>query len=131
VDQVEFNALKLVDDCVVRAGLDAPMQTVLQLHDGYRQHAIAELDLNASGDSTVIWATGYAFDLSLVKLPVVDADGYPIQKRGVTDHEGLYFLGMSWLHSRKPRVLFGVGDDAAYLAEQIATRERALVPVGR
>jgi len=57
-----------------------------------------------------------------VKLPVVDSDGYPIQKRGVTDHDGLYFLGMPWLHSRRSGILFGVGDDAAYVAQHIATR---------
>jgi putative flavoprotein involved in K+ transport len=61
----------------------------------------------------VIWATGYKFDFSFVKLPVTDEDGYPIQTRGVTGYEGLYFLGMPWLHSRKSGILFGVGDDAA------------------
>jgi putative flavoprotein involved in K+ transport len=50
-----------------------------------------------------------------VKLPVLDRDGYPTQKRGVTAYEGLYFLGMRWLHKRKSGILFGVGDDAAYL----------------
>ena len=62
------------------------------------------------------------FDFSLVKLPVTDGDGYPIQKRGVTEFDGLYFLGMPWLHSRKSGILFGVGDDAAYLAAHIALR---------
>ena len=72
------------------------------------------------GISTVMWATGYAFDFSLVKLPVVDSDGYPIQKRGVTRYPGLYFLGMPWLYNRRSGILFGVGDDAAYLAAHIA-----------
>ena len=67
-----------------------------------------------------MWATGYAFDFSLVKLPVVDSDGYPIQKRGVTRYPGLYFLGLPWLYSRRSGILFGVGDDAAYLAAHIA-----------
>ena len=77
--------------------------------------------------STIIWAIGYSFDFSLVKLPVVDADGYPLQKRGVTAYEGLYFLGMPWLHTRRSGILFGVGDgvgdDAAYLAAHIAARK--------
>jgi putative flavoprotein involved in K+ transport len=65
-------------------------------------------------------ATGYAFDFSSVKLPVVDSDGYPIQKRGVTRYPGLYFLGLPWLYNRRSGILFGVGDDAAYLAAHIA-----------
>jgi len=122
VDQFETDALKRVDDYIVRMGLSAPPEDVPQLRDGYEQEVITELDLRASGISTVIWATGYAFDFSLVRLPVFDADGYPIQKRGVTEYNGLYFLGMPWLHSRKSGILFGVGDDAAYLAAHIAAR---------
>jgi putative flavoprotein involved in K+ transport len=93
------------------------------LSDGYGQDVITELDLNTAGISSVVWATGYRFDFSLVKLPVVDADGYPLQQRGVTDYDGLYFLGMPWLYSRRSGILFGVGDDAAYLAKHIAARK--------
>ena len=122
VDQVEIDALKMVDDYILRMSLSAPPEDVLQLRDGYEQEVITKLDLRASGISTVIWATGYTFDFSLVRLPVFDADGYPIQKRGVTEYKGLYFLGIPWLHSRRSGILFGVGDDAAYLAAHIAAR---------
>ena len=84
---------------------------------------MTELNLHRVGISTVMWATGYAFDFSFVKLPVVDSDGYPIQKRGVTRYPGLYFLGLPWLYSRRSGILFGVGDDAAYLAAHIAARD--------
>ena len=124
VDQFEVDALKRVDDYVARTGLSVPSETIPQLRYGYDQDVITELDLKNSGISTVLWATGYHFDFSLVKLPIVDADGYPIQKRGVTDYQGLYFLGMPWLHSRRSGILFGVGDDAAYLAAHIAARDR-------
>ena len=127
VDQFEINALKAVDQYIARIKLNAPAEAVPQLGDGYTQQIITELDLNASGISTIIWATGYSFDFSFVKLPVVDSDGYPIQKRGVTDYDGLYFLGMPWLHSRRSGILFGVGDDAAYIAQHIAARN---IPAG-
>jgi putative flavoprotein involved in K+ transport len=122
VDQFESDALKLVDDYIIRTGLHAPPEDVPRLRDGYEQEQITELDLNAAGVSTVLWAAGYTFDFSLVKLPVVDSDGYPVHKRGVTRFEGLYFLGMPWLHNRRSGILFGVGDDAAYLAAHIAAR---------
>jgi putative flavoprotein involved in K+ transport len=123
VDQFEIDALKMVDEYVVRRGLSAPSQTVPQLRDGYEQEVITELNLEEAGISTIIWAIGYSFDFSMVKFPVVDADGYPLQKRGVTAYEGLYFLGMPWLHSRRSGILFGVGDDAAYLAAHISTQD--------
>jgi putative flavoprotein involved in K+ transport len=130
VDQFELNTLRRIDDYIAQTGLDAPAETIPRLYNGYAQELITELDLTASGISTVIWATGYAFDFSLVKLPVTDADGYPVQRRGVTAYDGLYFLGMPWLHSRKSGILFGVGDDAAYLAAQIAARETRYAEVG-
>jgi putative flavoprotein involved in K+ transport len=122
VDQFEIDTLKMVDEYIVRVGLPAPPEMVPQLRDGYEQEVITELNLEGAGISTIIWAIGYSFDFSFVKLPVVDAHGYPRQKRGVTEYEGLYFLGMPWLHSRRSGILFGVGDDAAYLAAHIANR---------
>src|SRR5215469_14679284 len=124
VDQFEIDTLKMVDEYIVRKGLTAPPQTVPQLRDGYEQHLITELNLEEAGISTIIWAIGYSFDFGMVKLPVLDADGYPLQKRGVTEYEGLYFLGMPWLHSRSSGILFGVGDDAAYVAAHISLRNR-------
>jgi putative flavoprotein involved in K+ transport len=131
VDQFESDALKMIDDFIVRMGLSMPKETIPQLHDGYAREVITELDLKAAEIRTVLWATGYTFDFSLVKLPVTDVDGYPIQRRGVTKHEGLYFLGMPWLHKRRSGILFGVGDDAEYLATHIAARiqENPTIPV--
>jgi putative flavoprotein involved in K+ transport len=129
VDQFELDTLKMVDAYIARMGLKAPTEVVPQLRDGYEQEQVTTLDMEAAGIRTVIWATGYNFDFSLVKLPVVDQDGYPIQKRGVTEYDGLYFLGMPWLHSRKSGILFGVGDDAAYVAAHIALRNRQALGV--
>ena len=120
VDQFEIDALKKIDDYISRVGLAAPTENVPRLLDGYKQEEVTELNLQGVGISTVVWATGYAFDFSLVKLPVVDSDGYPIQKRGVTRYPGLYFLGLPWLCNQRSGILFGVGDDAAYLAAHIA-----------
>jgi hypothetical protein len=55
----------------------------------------------------------------MVRLPVSDADGYPTQKRGVSDYPGLYFVGLPWLHNAKSGILFGVAQDAAHIASAI------------
>ena len=52
-------------------------------------------------------------------LPFLDAEGYPIQRRGVTENPGLYVLGLDWLHSAKSGLFAGVGEDAAHLAEHM------------
>ena len=41
-----------------------------------------------------------------------------------TEVPGLYFLGLSWQHTRGSALLGFVNDDAAYLAEQISSPNR-------
>jgi putative flavoprotein involved in K+ transport len=55
-----------------------------------------------------------------LEVPVLDATGDPIQQRGVTASPGLYFLGLRRMYTIKSSFLYGVGGDAAYLAEHIA-----------
>jgi putative flavoprotein involved in K+ transport len=55
-----------------------------------------------------------------LKAPVLSERGAPVQERGVTACANLYFLGLHWMHTFKSGVIFGVGDDAAYLADRMA-----------
>jgi putative flavoprotein involved in K+ transport len=55
----------------------------------------------------------------------VVTEGHVTHQRGVTDVSGLYFLGLSWQHTRGSALLGFVNEDAAYLVEQITARERA------
>jgi putative flavoprotein involved in K+ transport len=63
VDQFEIDALKKIDDYIRRVGLAAPTENIPRLLDGYREEEVTELSLQGVGISTVVWATGYAFDL--------------------------------------------------------------------
>jgi putative flavoprotein involved in K+ transport len=78
------------------------------------------LDVN-----TVVWATGYRPDYAWIHIPGVLADGRVVHRRGVTDMAGLYFLGLSWQHTRGSALLGFVDDDAAYLADRIAAYQHA------
>jgi len=120
-DKLEVDIVKQVDEYIEKIGLDAPIETIAELRDGYEAELILEVDLKSVGITSVIWATGYKFDFSLVKLPAFDEDGYPVQKRGVTEYPGLYFVGLPFLHTLKSGLLFGVGDDAAHVVSAIAT----------
>ena len=84
--------------------------------------APATIDLVREGVRTIIWATGYRPDFSWVGLPFLAHDGYPIQRRGVTDIPGLYVLGLDWLHNAKSGLFAGLSDDATYLHEFITSR---------
>lgn len=113
-----------VDAFVRETGMDVPASQpdpIDQVRSDAGENAPETLDLRAAGITSVVWANGYGFDYSWVHLPVLDSWGYPIQQRGVTKFPGLYFLGMNLLHSRKSGVLFGVGEDAAHIASEIAS----------
>ena len=77
----------------------------------------------------VVWATGYRSDYSWIELPGVVPDGRVVHRRGVTDIVGLYFLGLSWQHTRGSALLGFVNDDAAYLADRIAAHQHAKTPI--
>jgi putative flavoprotein involved in K+ transport len=120
-DKFEADFAKSVDDFVARNGIDAPEEIIPELRDGFEVEPMLELNLKAANINIVIWATGYSFDFSMVRLPVLDADGYPLQKRGITRYPGLYFVGLPWLHNAKSGLLFGVAEDAKYIASAIHT----------
>jgi putative flavoprotein involved in K+ transport len=69
----------------------------------------------------VVWATGYRPDYTWIQIPGVVHEGHVVHRRGVTVVPGLYFLGLSWQHTRGSALLGFVNDDAAYLADRIAT----------
>ena len=118
-DRAEADITAMIDQYIEKNAIDAPAETLPKHQDGYALDEITELDLKASNINTIIWAGGYNFDYSFVKVPVTDGDGYPIQQRGVTGYPGLYFIGMSWLYKHKSPLLLGVGEDADYIASHI------------
>jgi putative flavoprotein involved in K+ transport len=69
--------------------------------------------------AAVIWATGFRADHSWIHVPVFDAGGRLVHRRGITDAPGLYFLGLSWQHTRGSALLGWVRDDAEHIAHQI------------
>ena len=84
-----------------------------------RVSGIRSLNLREENIGTIIWANGYGYNFDWLKLPITDANGVPIQQRGVTACPGVYFLGLHWMHTFRSAVLPFVGRDAAYLADQI------------
>jgi putative flavoprotein involved in K+ transport len=71
----------------------------------------------------VVWATGYRPDYSWIELPILDSNGRPRHRRGVTDVPGLNFLGLTWQWTRGSALIGWVKDDAAFLAERIAASD--------
>ncbi|QGZ65409.1 MSMEG_0569 family flavin-dependent oxidoreductase [Paraburkholderia acidisoli] len=112
-----------IDKFIAQQGIEAPPG------EPYRpvwepQQERATLDLAASGIGSIVWCIGFRPDFSWIDLPVFNGRGYPGHVRGVTPHEGLYFLGLPWLHTWGSGRFSGVARDAAYLADRILTQAR-------
>lgn len=78
---------------------------------------------------TVIWATGYRIDHTWIDVPAAkDESGRIRHTRGVTSAPGLYLLGLTWQHTRGSALLGWVGDDAAFITEQITAASKRNQP---
>ncbi len=66
--------------------------------------------------ANVVWCTGFRQDFSWLRLPVIDEDGWPRERRGVVeDAPGLYFMGLAFQYSFSSMLLLGVGRDARHV----------------
>lgn len=77
--------------------------------------------------ANIIWCTGYEPGFSWIDIPVHGLHE-PLHERGIVKSvPGLYFVGLHFLHAFSSTMIHGVGRDAAYVAKDIAARQRAVV----
>ena len=72
----------------------------------------------------IIWATGFKPNFNWIDGIELDDSHYPKNYRGVSDIEGLYFLGLPWLYTRGSATLGGVKNDADYLNKYLSKKEK-------
>jgi putative flavoprotein involved in K+ transport len=73
--------------------------------------------------AAIVWCTGFSPDYSWIDAPVFDERGWPRHTRGVVaEVPGLYFLGLRFQHRMSSSLVGGVGEDAAFVAGEVARR---------
>lgn len=110
-----------IDAYIDRAGIDEPAEAAYAPVWAPEADP-TELDLKAANISTVIWCTGFRMDFGFVDVPVFDGRGYPGHDRGVSAHDGLYFIGLPWLYTWGSGRFAGVARDATHIVGHIADR---------
>ena len=132
IDNGDANYLSMLDEAdayVARNGLDLPEEPQAR-HFGPDPECMStplrELDLADSGVTSIIWATGFAFDFGWLEVDAFDQNGKPEHQRGVSREPGIYFLGLPWQSRRGSSFIWGVWHDAKYLADQIAIQRSYL-----
>jgi putative flavoprotein involved in K+ transport len=108
---------KVLAEQLAAKGITAP-----ELPDPAPFHADPQRELDLTGFGAVIFTSGFRPDYTRwIRFPAFDAMGFPLTDDGAsTVVSGLYFCGVHFLRKRKSAVLFGVGEDAAVVAQSIA-----------
>ncbi len=122
-DAVAESIKRAIDQYIAQSQIEAPVDPPYE-PVWSPQESPLELDLQAENIRTVIWATGYHMDFSWIDVPVFNGKGYPGHERGVTDTEGVYFLGLPWLYTWGSGRFSGIACDANYLADYIALKHK-------
>jgi putative flavoprotein involved in K+ transport len=123
-DQVYNSINASIDKHIARNGITAPPPSIYEpvwQPEGERE----SLDLAEAGITSVVWCIGFQPDFGWLDAPVFTGRGQPVHLRGVTAVEGLYFLGLPWLHTWGSGRFSGIARDAAFIADQISRRWEA------
>jgi putative flavoprotein involved in K+ transport len=111
--------LERIDTAIADNGIVAP-----ESHDfrppEFTGEEPTELDLEASGIRTIVWATGFRRSYPWLDLPVLDADGELCHSGGITEIPGLYALGLPFMRRRNSTFIDGVGADARELSAHLS-----------
>ena len=124
-DENYLGLLAEADAYVEANGLDLPLEEdakIIGADPECLTNPIRSINLAERGIKTVIWATGYVQDFSWLQADAFDDQGKPDHHRGVAKADGIYFLGLPWLSMRGSSFIWGVWEDAKYLASHIADR---------
>ncbi len=116
-----------IDVFIAREGLTAPPPSVYE-PVWQPSHERLTLNLREAGITSVVWCIGFQPDFGWVDAPVFNGRGHPVHRRGITAQGGLAFIGLPWQHTWGSGRFSGVSRDAAYLVEQLAQQQRAVVP---
>ena len=113
-----------VDAFIQKTGLDAPQDddTPDDVQNVVVPPSPTHIDLRAAGVTSVIWATGYGWNLDWVQLPALDSNGGPIASGDAGPCPGLYFAGMR-VYLPNSTSIGHVGPEAARIAGLIAARQ--------
>ncbi len=78
-----------------------------------------QLSLKDSGITSILWCIGFRPNFSFLDIPIFNGRSYPKHEQGITQQQGLYFLGLPWLHTWGSGRFSGISKDADYLCQQI------------
>ncbi len=113
--------LALFDHVAVAAGLTDEIAPPSRPEPTRIAPAVAALDLDMYGVSTVLWATGFRRHYPWLHVPVTDRAGEIRHDGGISAWPGLYTMGLPFMRRRKSTFLDGIREDSADIVAHLAT----------
>jgi putative flavoprotein involved in K+ transport len=118
--------LRIKQQDLIAAGIERVGRTV-----GVRDGLPLLEDGRVLDVANAIWCTGFRPDFSWIDLPDITNAAEPVHERGVVAGQpGLYFVGLLFLYAPSSAMVHGVGRDAAYIVDAIASRVRSADSAG-
>jgi putative flavoprotein involved in K+ transport len=110
-----------IDKYIAEKGIAAPAQ------DHYApvwepDEPALGLTLDGSGITSLVWCIGFLPDFRWLDASVFNGAGSPKHKRGVTNEDGVYFIGLPWLNTWGSGRFGAVGRDAEHIVQIIQKR---------
>ena len=108
--------IRIKPNDIAAAGIERVPRTV-----GVRDGLPVLEDNRVLDVANVIWCTGFDPGFSWIDLSIFEGTE-PVHERGVIANEpGLYFVGLHFLYALSSTMIHGVGRDAEYVAQAIAS----------
>jgi len=114
-DEVYVSIRNDIDRYIAANNIDAPVEPPFR-KVWEPEFDPTAIDANQANITSIIWAIGFRPNYRWIELPVFDGRGFPQFDRGITNVDGLYFIGLPWLHTWGSGRFLGIADDAQYLA---------------
>lgn len=112
------NALKLIKNGSIK-------HVISRVTGSTPDTLVLENGKNISVES-VIWATGFAPSYKWIKVDgALDEKGQPLQDKGISPVDGLYWIGLPWQTKINSGIINGVGHDARRVIEHIKMKSPA------
>jgi putative flavoprotein involved in K+ transport len=108
-----------IDAWATRQGLDGEVEAPRRF-EPTRVDDSPRLLIDLREFRTIIWATGFRPDFSIVELPVFDPRGRIRHDGGAVQAPGLYVIGLSFLRRRKSTLIDGASADAREVSDHLA-----------
>lgn len=121
-----LSTLEEADAYIEKNGLDLPPEEdakIIGTDPEAMTNPTLDLDLADTNITTIIWATGFVQNFNWLKVDTFDENGKPNHYKGIAKEPGIYFLGLPWLSMRGSSFIWGVWEDAKYLASHIAKQK--------